>query len=291
MEATVINADNRFSFKRFVCYASLYLSANRRKLLLGVLQVFIFSFLFNLFMLHLGGGMDMYETFRGSSDPMAIDPFWNWEGQSMLVMAFIFMAFSGSWMFRSMATRKDRLATLEIPALQSEKFLTWWCFYLPVMLLVILVSFWLSDILRVIWVKAFSPFGFRAHLIPLKYLVNFRVLNPYDTAAENHGITFIIYSLLVGCNSLFSLGSILFHKLNFLKTVIWGFVLMALSTLLYTFGRSVFFSDNYEYATVRFNMNLADNSFVAGGIIFFVAACIYLLAYCRYRDEEIINRW
>ena len=291
METTVINASNRFSLNRFASYASLYVTANRRKLLLGALQVFIFTFLFTIFILYMGGGTYRYENYRAEGGTPGIDPFWVEEAMVMMILVFIFMAFAGSWMFTSMIGRKDRLNTIEVPALQSEKFLTWWCLYLPVALLVILASFWLSDLLRVIWVKAFTPFGNDAHLIPLKYIVNFRDPSPYYSSAENYSATFILYSVLVSCNAIFALGGIFFHKLNFLKTVISGFVLMALISLLFTLGRNVFFGRDYLNMTERFDINMPENGYVIGGIIFLIAACIHTFAYYRYRDEEIINRW
>lgn len=291
MEATVINAGNRFSLTRFASYASLYVTANRRKLLLGALQVFIFTFLFTIFILYMGGGIYRYENYRADGVPPGIDPFWSEEAMVMMILVFVFMAFAGSWMFSSMIGKKNRLNTIEVPALQSEKFLTWWCLYLPVALLVILASFWLSDLLRVIWVKAFTPFGNDAHLIPLKYIVNFRDPSPYYSSAENHSTTFIIYSVIVSCNALFALGGIFFHKLNFLKTVIFGFVLMAVVSLLFTLGRNVFFGVDGVNLTERFDINMPENGYVFGGIIFLIAACFHTLAYYRYRDEEIINRW
>ena len=291
MEATVINAGNRFSLKRFASYASLYVTANRRKLLLGALQVFIFTFLFTIFILYMGNGIYRYENYREEGGTPGIDPFWTEEAMVMMILVFVFMAFAGSWMFSSMIGKRDRLDTIEVPALQSEKFLTWWCLYLPVALLVILASFWLSDLLRVIWVKAFTPFGDDAHLIPLEYIVNFREPDWYNSSAENHSATFIIYSVIVCCNAVFALGSIFFHKLNFLKTVITGFILMAVVSLVFSLGRNIFFAWNEVNLTERFDIDMPENGYVIGGIIFLIAACIHTFAYYRYREEEIINRW
>lgn len=289
MEVSVINAGNGFCLRRVASYASLYVTANRRKVLLGALQVFIFSFLFILFILYTGDAYE-YRSFRSKSVEPCMDPFWNDESVIIIILGFVFMAFAGSWMFSSMIGRKDRLNTIEVPALQSEKFLVWWCLYLPMSLLVILASFWFADLLRVIWVKAFTPYGSEAHLIPLKYIVNFREVNTFYSSDENHSATFFMYSLLVCCNALFALGSIFFHKLNFLKTVISGFVLMAIFSLVFILGRSVFYGTEYSL-TERFDVYKPESGFVAGGIIFFISACIYVFAYFRYRDEEIINRW
>lgn len=289
MEASVMNAGNGFSLRRVATYASLYVTANKRKVLLGALQVFIFSFLFIIFFLYTGDPYD-YRGLRSRSVKPGIDPFWNDESVIMIILGFVFMAFAGSWMFSSMTGRKERLNTMEVPALQSEKFLLWWCLYLPISLLVILASFWFADLLRVVWVKAFTPYGSEAHLIPLKYIVNFRELNTFYSSEENHATTFFMYSLLVCCNALFALGSIFFHKLNFLKTVISGFVLMAIFSLMFVLGRSVFYGTDYSL-TERFNVDMPQSGYVGGGIIFLIAACIYVFAYFRYNDEEIINRW
>lgn len=293
MEAIMTSVGNKFSFKRFASYLNLYMTANKRKLLLGILQVFIFTFIFMLLLLY-SDGIKEYEYNVEYQVHLSYDPFWSSNIPFIPFTLCVFMAFAGSWMFSSMSSKSRRLNTIEIPALQSEKFLAWWCLYLPLAFLLIFAGIWVAEILRVIWVKIFTPYGNQAHILSLDCLLRF--ISPRDKYTDSmyleaSAVAFCIYSLVVACNALFSLGSIVFHKLNFLKTVISGFVLMALYVLFFLMGSAIFFGSDSMTAAVNGFDDPNLFFYLFGGIVFVVSTFVYILAYCRYREEEIINRW
>lgn len=303
MEANVLTMSNAFSFKRFVSYFNLYITANRRRLLLSAVQIFIFTFILILLFLYTQG-INSYEEYQSQrlDQPLDMstdyeyefatlqvtDPFWTMEIPGMVFLSFIFMMFSGSWMFRSMIDKKDRLNTIEIPATQGEKILVWWCLSLPVALITLLVGFWLADLIRVLWVKVFTPYGNFAHPLPVVNILKLSL--PALDNADAPGLTgswaCVIYSLLAITNALFALGSILFHRMNFLKTMIAGFLLFGVFSVLFIIGRISFFG-NIDLITIKETINLS----IFGGSIFAIAFLIYLFTYFRLKEEDIINKW
>lgn len=306
MEADVLKMEDSFSFIRFKSYFTLYVIANRRKLMLGSLQIFIFTFLLTLFFLFTGG----FESYRITAEYMnqhgisgiesasdltvqeaVADPFWATESIIIILMAFIFIAYAGSLMFSSMINKKDRLSTIETPASQGEKFLVWWSIYLPLALVMILFGFWLADMIRVLWVSVFTSYGKFAHPYPFVNILSLSAPHEYLASDTSNGITFVIYSSLALCNAVFALGSIFFHRLNFLKTVVSLFVMLVVFAILFSFGKTLLLGDNYGVLTSRFSFSSTSNAFVAGSIIFLIAFMIYMFAYFRYREEEIICRW
>ena len=299
MATLTSSSSNCFNSSRFRSYFSYYFTSSRRKLLLGASQILIFSFIFTLFFFYTSGESDYRFLLHpdpglmGSSSNLAafdpdFDPFWSYESGLMLVLSMLFMAFAGSWMFNALASGKKRLCEIEIPASQLEKFLTWWIIYLPLALLAMLVCFWLTDILRVIWIKLFTPYGSFAHLIPIKYILGLH--RPYELN-DGADIAGIIYGMIISINALFALGSILFHKLSFIKTVAFGFVLMAVLTIIYLVGLQTFHNGNSYDLTGRLDWQPSEVNlfFACAGAVFSLA--VYWLCYARFKEEDLINRW
>ena len=104
-------------------------------------------------------------------------------------------------------------------------------------------------------------------------------------------MAFIAYSMLTFCSSIFALGSILFHKISFIKTVVAGFVLGAIYSLTLVIGNAIFLGDGYGRTEERFDIGFSNDSYLLFGIFILIGIGLYLLSYLRYREDEIINRW
>ena len=272
--------------RRFRSYFTLYMRSERRKLLLGASLFFIFPFLFILFLYYTENGMYRWSEYEN------FDPFWNIESGVFIIFIFLFMAVSGSWMFQVYTGKRKRLGCIELPASQWEKFLTWWIVCVPLCLVAIFISFWFVDVLRVLWIKAFTPYGDKAMLYPLKNLLSL-VEKPYPIGYSwtlPGNLVGLVYSLLIATNAIFALGSVLFHKLSFLKTIGSIFVLIVVYSIIFMSGSSSFFSTGVAQLSSRYDMEPTGNLIFAM-IVAAVSLCIYGFCYARMKEEDIIDRW
>lgn len=281
-----------FSPARFAAYFRLYVLANKRKLLLAVAQMIIITFIFYLFCFYMGGESSYAQVVAGNMKNY--DPMWSVGHEIRITLAFVFAALSGSWMYSAVVSKRTRLMTFEIPASQLEKFLTWWLIYVPIFLVMMLVCFYLADVLRVVWIKIGSDYGSYAHILPLKNLITFTYAMPYGQSPDKLEVAQSLcsaFTLIIGINSLFSLGSIFFSRLNFLKTMGSLFVLLIVFSLLSNFGFNLFYGSDTYNVTSRFSNGgmTAIVQFSCG--VAAICAYIYWLGYARFKDTEIVNRW
>ena len=289
MEAIASFQSDRFDFKRFKSYFSLYVTSNKRKILLGCSLFVIVPFLLTIFIYAMGGDSSYKTGYYSSSSN--VDPFWHVEFSIFMFLDFIFMALAGSMMFGNLTGKKSRLNTIELPATQSEKFLTWWLLYLPIALVLMMVCFWISDILRVMWMWLFTPYGLKVHVYPLSDLISISWPGDSQDSSDIRELAWFTYSLFIASNAIFALGGIFFHRYSFLKTVAAGFVATIIYSLVFVAGINIFFSAQFYRLTNRFDIN-PDNMFlIVTCVIFAICIGIYWLCYARYKEEDIINRW
>lgn len=290
---TNIQSSAGFSFGRFAAYFRLYVMANKRKLLLAVSQILIITFILFIFGLYTGG-TESYETIATMGGAQGIDPMWGSCNMIMVLISFVVAALAGSWMYSSVSAKHTRLMTFEIPAAQSEKFLTWWLIYVPGFFIAMFLCFYLADVLRVLWIMAGTDYGDYAHIIPIGSMLTFSYPSPTDSFSQNAAQTLLIvmsYGVLFNLNALFSLGNIFFHKLSFLKTSACLFVLMIVFSIITQIGFKVFFpGDNIEL-TQRISEDSAGAPWVFGTIFAIMGLFFYWLGYARYKETEIVNRW
>lgn len=288
-----ISSASGFSFGRFAAYFRLYVMANRRKLLLAMGQIFIITFIFYIFNLYFGG-RDHYATIAEMGGIKDFDPMWSSCNSIMLMLAFVISALAGSWMYSSVSSKHTRLMTFEIPAAQSEKFLTWWIIYVPLFIVALFVCYYLADVMRVLWVMVGTDYGDQAHIMPIGDLLRFTYPDPINTVPqlENQGLLLVsLYGWLIMLNAVFSLGSIFFHKLGFLKTMAFLFVAMIVFGIISQLGFSVFFSGDNIDLTSRLDSDSPSKIWIVGTTLAVLSAYIYWLGYARYKDTEIVNRW
>lgn len=284
-----------FSPARFAAYFRLYLYGSRRKLLLAVGQIFIITFIFMIFCYYMGGK----DQYIGMSNVKltSYDPMWGACHEVRMMFAIIFSAFAGSWMYSSVSSKNTRLTTFEIPSSQLEKFFTWWLIYFPIFVIVMLVCFYVADVLRVVWIMVSSDYGQYAHITPIKNLLTFTVPPyPYDSfnIPEPYQTAFTalaVYGSLITINALFSLGSIFLHKLSFLKTVVFLFVFMIIVSILSTLGYNVFFGDDVYELTSRLSSRELSTLVISWSVVIVLNGYFYWLGYARYKETEIVNRW
>lgn len=291
---TDIKANTRcFSARRFGSYFQLYLTTNKRMLLLGAGAALILPFIFILITYYTDGS-DFYDFDRGFIP--GYDRFWRQESTIFSLFVYFFMIVSGAWMFQAMRGKRERLGVIELPASQLEKFLAWWVICVPVSLLVTLLGVWIADIMRVGYMHLFTTHGSDVHFYPIKDILCLP-LNPrhplddvYASYESDGVIVLIYYSTMIAANSLFALGSILFHKLSFLKTIGALFAMWIVYIFIFIAGEDALLGTDYS-ATSRFDMDSDGGFYVLSGISWALAIFFYWLSYARMKEDDIINRW
>lgn len=300
MQTATTYKSDWFSSKRFAAYFRLYFSSYRNKLLLAASLMLAVTTLLLILMNYnnermydpLYGGSSYY---GGSKD---YDPFWSFEQGIFILLGAIFSAIAGSWMYSTMTTKRNRLETIEIPASQFEKFLTWWLIYLPIFLATMFICFYVADILRFVWAKLCLEHSNHIHIYPLGNLLTF-TLPPYNSLYEwamedsllNLQLALTAFSSILGANAIFSLGSIFFHRLNFIKTVGVLFALLIVYGLLVAWGINVFEAADHTWVDMRYNGKSTAFTSCLFSAIGIVIAWFYWLGYIRYKEDELIERW
>lgn len=217
---------------------------------------------------------------------MTEDPAWTFDIVTFIWSIVLMGCLSASFIMERMKTKTGRTATLMTPATMFEKFFSRWLVFTFGFLITFLVSYKLADWTRVLYFTAKYPEVSQIASVPLStYLVGpaehwtaFKDCNLFVW-----GISF--YFLLQSC---FVLGSSIWPKNAFLKTFAAGVVIVIVYLLIGTGLAKAFFPDNY----VSDNFLTEDQVSFLGTILCSLAALFnWVLAYFRFKESEIINRW
>ena len=271
--------DTFFSFLRFANYFKKVLVEDRKRLLQRIITVFGLLVVFGAIISdscyqHYMEALKM-GIVRNEIDP-AIDGL-----MPLFVFGlFIGCALSASFIMEPMSSKTGRIYALMLPATSFEKYFVRWFIYTIGYLVVYYLLFLLVDVMRVC---VFSV------IYPEIDIITF--LNPYAeiVALRDDAPLGFIVSLYLLLQSIFVLGSSLWPKYAFLKTF------SAYTILGMAF--SAFFAGI---------MNLFDrpgNSYImpelSDDTLFLIATCgvmmvtlfFWWLAYKRFKEMEVVNRW
>ena len=271
--------DTFFSFLRFANYFKKVLVEDRKRLLQRIITIFGLLVVFGAIISdscyqHYMEALKM-GIVRNEIDP-AIDG---------LMPLFVFGLFIGctlsaSFIMEPMSSKTGRIYALMLPATSFEKYFVRWFIYTIGYLVVYYLLFLLVDVMRVC---VFSV------VYPEIDIITF--LNPYAeiVALRDDAPLGFIVSLYLLLQSIFVLGSSLWPKYAFLKTFTAYTILgMAFSAF---------------FASI---MNLFDrpgNSYImpelSDDTLFLIATCgvmmvtlfFWWLAYKRFKEMEVVNRW
>lgn len=288
---SVYSNNSFFSLNRFGAYFKYYIASNAKKLLLCAGIVLVATFAMQLLIFYAEANYSYTDSYSVIMDPTAhpvTDNLWSTRcGLYQFLMMFI-MIIAGSMMFSEMAQRPNRLMTLELPASQCEKFLTWFGIYLPAALVITWSCFWLVDAMLVGWGCLFTPFGPKMKILNPLQIITFSKSWDGDT---NSIVTLTsYYSIMAIINSLFALGSIFFHRLALLKTSIALFIFGCLTSVT-GFISITLFRPNPADQIVNFDENPINEAILIAVVSTIVCILIYWLCYARLKQEEVIARW
>lgn len=230
-----------------------------------------------------------YYSYKGFIPPYSerhpeLDPAWSFVLHAFVIFFIIFGLLAASFTMEKMKTKTSRLQVLMTPATPFEKFFSRWLLSTLVYILVFLIVFRLADYTRV-----------------LVYMVSFpdlKVIAPADfgwMVGEGHSVSvyrttdamwgaICAYFFFQSC---FVLGSSIWPKNSFIKTVAAGVIITIVYVLAVVGVAKMAFPAHFSY-----HPPVSDD--VIGRIAAFVALCFalmnWVLAYFRFKESEIINR-
>ena len=271
--------DTFFSFPRFANYFKKVLVEDRKRLLQRIITVFGLLVVFGAIISdscyqHYMEGLKI-GIVRSEIDP-AIDGL-----MPLFVFGlFIGCALSASFIMEPMSSKTGRIYALMLPATSFEKYFVRWFIYTIGYLVVYYLLFLLVDVMRVC---VFSV------VYPEIDIITF--LNPYAeiVALRDDAPLGFVVSLYLLLQSIFVLGSSLWPKYAFLKTFTAYTILgMAFSAF---------------FAGIMNLFNRPGNSYImlelSDDTLFLIATCgillvtlfFWWLAYKRFKEMEVVNRW
>ena len=271
--------DTFFSFPRFANYFKKVLVEDRKRLLQRIITVFGLLVVFGA-IISDSCYQHYMEALKIGIVRSEIDPAIDGLMPLFVFGLFIGCALSASFIMEPMSSKTSRIYALMLPATSFEKYFVRWFIYTIGYLVVYYLLFLLVDVMRVC---VFSV------VYPEIDIITF--LNPYAeiVALRDEVPLGFVVSLYLLLQSIFVLGSSLWPKYAFLKTFTAYTILgMAFSAF---------------FAGLMNLFNRPGNSYImpvlSEDTCFLIATCgvmmvtlfFWWLAYKRFKEMEVVNRW
>jgi len=300
METTQNMSGQSFDFLRFKTYFRAYSTANSRKLMLAAASCLII-WAFVCVVVQFLSDFEVYESIAVSVAagylPMGYldDPYWEVEYVAGGIMMVVLATLAGSTMFSAMHGKGNRQTLLTTPASILEKYLTYFLIYIVGFFVVFYASYFIADVLRVMVVEMFSPYGEYAKLVPVRYIFDFNI----ETSIDDKPIYTTIflsmyYSAVLSLIATFSLGSILWQKASYLKTLCAMALIQVALSIIAVFSFRLFIGSNsFNAISLGFmypsGSALQNIGYILAGLVF--PAFLFWLGYRRFKDTDLIERW
>jgi hypothetical protein len=271
--------DTFFSFPRFANYFKKVLVEDRKRLLQRIITVFGLLVVFGA-IISDSCYQHYMEALKIGIVRSEIDPAIDGLMPLFVFGLFIGCALSASFIMEPMSSKTSRIYALMLPATSFEKYFVRWFIYTIGYLVVYYFLFLLVDVMRVC---VFSV------IYPEIDIITF--INPYAeiVALRDDAPLGFVVSLYLLLQSIFVLGSSLWPKYAFLKTFTAYTILgMAFSAF---------------FAGIMNLFNRPGNSYImlelSDDTLFLIATCgvmmvtlfFWWLAYKRFKEMEVVNRW
>ena len=201
---------------------------------------------------------------------------------------FLAGCFSASMMMHPIRDKESAIPSMMLPASQLEKFAVRWLTYVPIFIVVYITGFLIIDFLRVAFCTVTHPTA-----INIKYAFE-SLFSDSDKALG----TICGLAAFLSYQSLFVLGSAIWPKKSFIKTFLALIVLNGICSIYFTSLALALFEPNMNYVPAWLE-NWLENfeptrTMVACAVTtvsLIFSSVNYVLAYYRYRESEIIQRW
>jgi len=274
-----------FNSTRFRKYFSCYTATNAKRLSLYATTILIVWILVCIL-------PPITTLFSAYSYHLSYDPIWETERIWACFLLVLFTGLSGSMLYSALNVRSARIGVLTAPASSFEKFLSWFIIYFFGMIVVFFASAFIADLIRVGIVKIFAAAPETAAPIPFSKIIAMSTSTPLGQYDANEALGLIVfYGFTLFNFAVFTLGSILFAKNSFMKTI--GCIMVinfVLSYITYASFR-IFLKSSFEPRplfdiTPSVSFNLCATAFC----LLLFSFTIWL-SYRRFKEADIIDRW
>lgn len=215
------------------------------------------------------------------------DPIWSFSLVVFLWAIIIMGLLSASFIMERMKSKTNRIAMLMTPATTFEKFFSRWLVFTFGFLIVFLLAFKLADWTRVlVYMISYPELKDIIATTPLSHLVG----RDYWTAFQTCSGFMLGVSAYFFFQSLFILGSTIWPKNAFVKT----FSAIVVIAIIYVVIGATLTKIVFEARGVHgINQSISDEFMMDLSIILFFGMAIFnwVVAYFRFKESEIINRW
>lgn len=216
------------------------------------------------------------------------DPIWYFELTIFLWAMVIMGLLSASFVMERMKTKTNRIAVLMTPATMFEKFLSRWLVFTFGFLIVFLIAFKLADWTRVmIYMVSYPELKGVIASAPLSYLGN---SGYYWTGLQTWDGLLMALSGYFFAQSIFVLGSSIWPRNSFVKTFSAVIVIIIVYVAIGSLLARILFEGRGGYGV---HQTMSDEAMMhLSTVVFFVMAIFnWVVAYFRFKESEIINRW
>ncbi len=205
---------------------------------------------------------------------------------------FLFWGFGclfASFMMEKMKNKTKRIAYLMTPATNFEKFFSRFLPVVVVFIIAFFLAFKLADYTRIAIVSMRYP---EFNVYPVNIAQGLCSQNP-DAMTNNWIELTALFSVYLFFQSLFVLGSTLWYKNPFIKTLATG---MAITLLFYAVDGLLvnsLFNESQLFSVGDYCGDLMDKLMTKRNIILifsFLTLFNWVISYFRFKDSEIINR-
>ena len=214
------------------------------------------------------------------------DPIWYFELTIFLWAMVIMGLLSASFVMERMKT--NRIAVLMTPATMFEKFLSRWLVFTFGFLIVFLIAFKLADWTRVmIYMVSYPELKGVIASAPLSYLGN---SGYYWTGLQTWDGLLMALSGYFFAQSIFVLGSSIWPRNSFVKTFSAVIVIIIVYVAIGSLLAKILFEGRGGYGV---HQTISDEAMMhlSTAVFFAMAVFNWIVAYFRFKESEIINRW
>lgn len=265
-----------FDGRRFLSLFKKEWMENWKKNLMRIVVLFVLFLVWDLFM-----GYNQYKYGNRYDDYDAI-----WPPMFIILMFTLYIGacLSASYMTEGMINKTGKLSVMMLPATPFEKFITRWLIFTVGFLVVLPATFVLADWIRFIVYSSLYP------------EINQMALFPLDDISWTDDDLNYYPLILTSCwalQSFFVLGSTLWQKNSFLKTAVAIFCIVIVMLLIGYWSTELFIPSRFYIDVPEKYERVSEETQMDIVAVFFSVIALFntVLAYFRYKEMEIINRW
>lgn len=203
---------------------------------------------------------------------------------------FAFMAIScvtASLTFSNMKTKQGRISAIMLPSTAFDKFMVRWIAFVPVLIVVLVSGMYICDLSRILvyWLRDYPQ------------IINGRngmdIINPWARIVNNpYGeiMAFILAASFLLNQAIYMLGSALWPKLSFFKTLLAQWCLETVLIFIIVIIDSIF-DIEFSLDFLNFVNNHGEGILISIGVLeVLITLGVYILAYLRFRKNQVIYK-